>query len=67
MRRAQRVVEARVSAQLMEHVGHDPDIVHATIHTLAFNHTMGAQLRVSKAREAFHTYSIEWTPEEIRG
>ena len=27
----------------------------------------GAQPRVSKAREAFHTYSIEWTPEEIRG
>ena len=56
---------------IMEHVGHDPDIVHATIHTLAFNHTMGtqrgAQPRVSKAREAFHTYSIEWTPEEIRG
>ena len=56
---------------IMEHVGYDPDVVHATIHTLAFNHTMGtqrgAQLRVPKAREAFHTYSVEWTPEEIRG
>ncbi len=55
---------------IMEHVGYDPDVVHATIHTLAFNHIMGtqrgAQLRVPKAREAFHTYSVEWTPEEIR-
>ena len=56
---------------IMEHVGYDPDVVHATIHTLAFNHTMGtqrgAQLRVPKSREAFHTYRVEWTPEEIRG
>ena len=56
---------------IMEHVGHDPDVVHATVHTRAYHHSIGtqrsAQQRVPGAREAFHTYSIEWTSEEIRG
>ncbi len=56
---------------IMEHVGHDPDVVHATVHTRAYHHSIGtqrsAQLRVPGARDNFHVYSIEWTPEEIRG
>ena len=56
---------------IMEHVGHDPDVVHATVHTGAYNHTIGTQvgqsLVVPTAREAFHVYAMEWTPLEIRG
>lgn len=55
---------------IMEHVGHDPDVVHATVHTEAYNHVKGTQvgssLVVPTAREEFHVYAIEWTPREIR-
>jgi beta-glucanase (GH16 family) len=56
---------------IMEHVGFDPDVVHASIHTSAYNHTINTQktaaLRVANARRDFNVYAIEWTPEEIRG
>jgi beta-glucanase (GH16 family) len=56
---------------IMEHVGHDPDVVHATVHTGAYNHVDGTQVGesvvVPTAREAFHVYAVEWTPREIRG
>ena len=56
---------------IMEHVGYDPGVVHATVHTKAFNHKIGtqvsAQVNVSDFNEAFHVYAVEWTPEEIRG
>jgi beta-glucanase (GH16 family) len=55
---------------IMEHVGFDPDVVHGTVHTKAYNHMLGTQrggnIRVSTARTEFHVYAIEWTPEEIR-
>jgi beta-glucanase (GH16 family) len=55
---------------IMEHVGHRPDVVHATVHTDAYNHVrrteVGAEIVVSDARSAFNTYSIEWSPEEIK-
>jgi len=28
---------------IMEHVGFDPDVIHASVHTLAYNHTIGTQ------------------------
>ena len=56
---------------VMEHVGFDPDVVHSTVHTEAYNHTRGthrgAQTHVPTARTDFHIYAVEWTPEEIRG
>ena len=56
---------------IMEHVGSDPDVVHASVHTKAYHHSINtqktAQLRVPSARTAFNVYAIEWTPEEIRG
>ncbi len=56
---------------IMEHVGHDPDRIHATVHTAAFNHMLGthkgASTLVPTARSAMHLYSVEWTPSEIRG
>lgn len=55
---------------IMEHVGHEPARVYATVHTDAFNHIDGTQntdtLRVPDAESAFHEYAIEWTPDEIR-
>lgn len=55
---------------IMEHVGHEPNRVYATAHTEAFNHAIGTQntdtLRLADAEDTFHTYAIEWTPEEIR-
>lgn len=50
---------------IMEHVGHDPGIVHASIHTTAYNHVRSTQktatIAVPDAQDAFHVYSVEWT------
>src|SRR5215207_8298660 len=56
---------------IMEHVGFDPDVVHASVHTRAYHHSIGTQktarIEVPTARSAFNVYAIEWTAEEIRG
>jgi beta-glucanase (GH16 family) len=56
---------------IMEHVGFDPDIVHASVHTKAYNHKINTQktakIKVDNARSEFNVYAVEWTPEEIRG
>jgi licheninase len=55
---------------IMEHVGYDEGVVHGTIHTEAFNHIddteRTASTTVPDATSAFHTYAMEWTPNEIR-
>ena len=55
---------------VMEHVGHEPDQIYASLHTLTFNHAVGTgrtgQTTIADACEAFHTYQVEWTPELIR-
>ena len=55
---------------IMEHVGYEPGVVHASIHTEAFNHTENTQrtseVRVPDAPSEFKVYAMEWTPEEIR-
>ena len=54
---------------IMEHVGHDPGVVHQSVHTEAFNHVKGthktAKRPVPDACGAFHTYQLHWTPERI--
>ena len=56
---------------IMEHVGFDPDVVHVTMHTGAYNHVKGTQKtatkRVPGATASFHVYRVDWTPEAIRG
>ena len=56
---------------IMEHVGHDPDRIHSTVHTQAFNHRIGthqgASIMVPTARTGFNLYAVEWTPTEIQG
>jgi beta-glucanase (GH16 family) len=54
---------------IMEYVGYDPEVIHANIHTQAYNHVKktgkGAPLKVPRPWESFHTYAIEWTPERM--
>ncbi len=56
---------------IMEHVGYDLNRVHFTVHTEAFNHTIGTQVGknmvINDATDAFHIYTAEWTPYGIRG
>jgi beta-glucanase (GH16 family) len=56
---------------IMEHVGWDADVVHASVHTSAYNHKINTQktakINVPDARSGFNVYAVEWTPDEIRG
>ena len=55
---------------IMEHVGYNPDVVHASVHTKAYYHSIGTQktatIDVPNSRSDFNTYAIDWTPAEIR-
>jgi beta-glucanase (GH16 family) len=54
---------------IMEHVGFDPGVVHATAHTAAYNHARGnqrtAQVSVPDACGEFHRYQMHWTASRI--
>jgi beta-glucanase (GH16 family) len=54
---------------IMENVGFNPDMIHANVHTRAYNHTAGnnkgAQIFVHKPYEDFHVYAIEWFEDRI--
>lgn len=54
---------------LMENVGFDPDRIHTSIHTKAYNHTIGtgktASVVVSPPYQDFHLYAIEWFADRI--
>ena len=56
---------------LMEHVGYDPNNVHFSIHTQAYNQSIGTQktgsLQIPTAMTAFHQYRLDWTPYAVRG
>lgn len=51
---------------IMEHVGYDPDKIHGTIHTGAYNHNLNTQIGYTKtvpdASTEFHTYTLIWEP-----
>ena len=55
---------------IMEHVGYDPGVVHASTHSQKNqwrSHNQRTAIRaVPDAGTAFHTYTIEWDAEEIR-
>lgn len=55
---------------IMEHVGYDPGVVHASIHCNKYVHTMNTQktatIRYNDAMSAFHNYIIEWNENEIK-
>jgi beta-glucanase (GH16 family) len=54
---------------IMEHVGYDPNVIHGSIHTEAYNHTIGTQkskqLTIPTATSQFHVYAIEWFADHI--
>lgn len=54
---------------IMEHVGYLPDTVYGTVHTKAFNHSIGTHKTGSFFIETpyteFHDYGIEWGQEKI--
>ncbi|MBP2512306.1 glycoside hydrolase family 16 protein [Sphingomonas sp. PvP018] len=54
---------------IVELVGWDPNVVHATVHSGAFNHTKGtqrgAQKRVATACTRYHRYQLDWRADVI--
>ena len=54
---------------ILEQVGSQPNVAHATLHTALFNHVKhtgrGAETPVPTACGAFHRYQLAWTPEAI--
>jgi beta-glucanase (GH16 family) len=54
---------------IMEQVGSQPHVSHATVHTKLFNHVIhtgrGAEYAVPTSCEAFHRYQLDWTPQAI--
>jgi beta-glucanase (GH16 family) len=55
---------------IMEYVGWDKDVIYHTVHTGQYNHVKGTQKGILKEMPdvcgQWHTYSLLWTPEEIK-
>ncbi len=49
---------------IMEHVGFEQDVIHATAHTKSFNHRLGTQPNhfetVRGVSRGYHVYGLEW-------
>ncbi len=54
---------------IMEMVGWDPHVIHATLHSASYNHRLGtqrgAQKTVATSCSEFHRYQLEWSPQAI--
>ncbi|MGI4731287.1 MAG: glycoside hydrolase family 16 protein [Janthinobacterium lividum] len=54
---------------VMEMVGWQPNVVHATVHSAAYNHRLktqrGAEAPVATACAAWHRYQLDWRPHSI--
>ena len=54
---------------VMEMVGWDPNVVHATLHSGKYNHRLGtqrgAEVRVPTSCTAFHRYQLDWQRDAI--
>jgi beta-glucanase (GH16 family) len=55
---------------IMEHVGHDLNVIHASAHSKDYQWQAGTQktaiMTVPGASEKFHNYILEWTPEVMK-
>ena len=55
---------------IMEHVGHDPGVVHASAHSKDYQWQKGTQktatIRVDGIGQQFHSYIMEWSPEVMK-
>lgn len=56
---------------IMEYVGYNPNVVHASVHTETYNHKIGTQKTATRkmkdVENEFHVYAIEWDENEIVG
>lgn len=56
---------------ILEHVGYDQDVVHISVHTKAYHHSINTQKtatkKIEKASQEFHVYRVDWTPSYIKG
>jgi beta-glucanase (GH16 family) len=56
---------------ILEHVGYEPGVVHASVHTEEYNHTKGTQktdkTTVANVDSEFHLYRVDWTPYSVKG
>jgi len=54
---------------IMEHVGFDPGVIHASIHCKKYNHIIHTQktavTQASDCMDAFHVYAVEWSKDSI--
>ena len=54
---------------IMEMVGSEPEVIHATVHSALFVHVRGTQrgaaMPLPGARGAFHDYQLDWRPDSI--
>jgi beta-glucanase (GH16 family) len=54
---------------VMENVGHDPDWIHANIHTKKYNHVLktnkGSKIRIPEPYNSYHVYAIEWYEDRL--
>lgn len=55
---------------IMEHVGHNLGVIHASAHSRDYQWQVGTQktgtIEIPDATTAFHDYILEWTPDVIR-
>jgi len=55
---------------IMEHVGHDPGVIHASAHSKDYQWQKQTQktgtINIADASEKFHSYILEWTPELMK-
>jgi len=55
---------------IMEHVGHDKGIIHASAHSKDYQWQTGTQqtdtIHITDATEVFHSYIWEWTPDTVK-
>jgi len=54
---------------IMEHVGHDPGVIHASVHSRDYNWQQGTQrtatIELPTAMTDFHTYALEWSEDRL--
>jgi beta-glucanase (GH16 family) len=55
---------------IMEHVGFDPGVIHASVHCSKYNHVIGTQktaiIKMADLNDSFHVYSLQWDADSIR-
>lgn len=55
---------------IMEHVGHDLGVIHASAHSKDYQWQKGTQktatISIPDVSEEFHSYILEWTPDAIK-